>query len=161
MAACGLKLLPATTRGQRRSQVPEAKPRGRRGRFSLLQSVRRGESSRGVQPRSLKSAVRATGRRAVVAGAPISTYGIEAPAARAHGTCFGRCVGVGFDLLKPCGEPHALSLQCRFLATTCMEAQRRAQAFRRADFFCTLHQSPFGSVPFLPSPFFRPFSQGG
>ena len=44
--------------------------------------------------------MRATGRRAVVAGAPISTYGIEAPAARAHGTGFGRCVGVGFDLLE-------------------------------------------------------------
>jgi 23S rRNA-/tRNA-specific pseudouridylate synthase len=56
----------------------------------------------GRSPQSLKF-VCATGRRAVVAGAPISTYGIEAPAARAHGTCFGRYVGVGFDLLKLCG----------------------------------------------------------
>jgi hypothetical protein len=37
---------------------------------------------------------RATGRRAVVVSAPISTYGVEAPAARAHDTCFRRYVGV-------------------------------------------------------------------
>jgi hypothetical protein len=116
---------------------------------------------KGSSPQSLKF-VRATGRRAVVSGAPVSTYGIETPAARAHGACFGRYVGcwvrpLEAEWIAPC----ASSLQCRFLATSCTEAQRHARAFRKTDFSYTLLQSPFGCVPFVSAPFFRPSSQGG
>ena len=38
--------------------------------------------------------LRAAGHRAVVASAPVSTYGVEAPAVCAHGTCFERYVGI-------------------------------------------------------------------
>ena len=37
---------------------------------------------------------RAAGYRAIVASAPVSTYGVEAPAARAHGARLERYVGL-------------------------------------------------------------------
>ena len=51
--------------------------------------------------------MRAVGYRAVVASTPASTYGVEAPAARAHGSRFERYVGVWFNLygLVPCLVP--------------------------------------------------------
>lgn len=114
---------------------------------------------KGGSPPSLKF-VLATGHRAVVSGAPVSTYGIETPAARAHGACFGRYVGCWVRPLETVWiAPCALSFQCRFLVTPCTEVQRQAQAFRKADFSYTLLQSPFGCVPFVSAPFFRSSSQ--
>jgi hypothetical protein len=50
---------------------------------------------------------RAAGYRAVVASTPVSTYGVEAPAARTHGARFERYVGAfGSNLLiDPCLVP--------------------------------------------------------
>lgn len=98
------------------------------------------------------------GYRAVVASTPVSTYGVEAPAARAHGARFERYVG---RLVVQTSCPVTRSLQYRFLAMPCMEAppqlqahiSRHTQAFRKADFFYTLPQSPFGCVHFSSNPF--------
>jgi hypothetical protein len=106
---------------------------------------------------------RTAGYRAIVASTPISTYGVEAPAARAHGARFERYVGRSVYGLVPCLVP----LQCRFLVTPCMEEaprlqahiSRHTQAFRKADFFYTLPQSPFGCVHFSSTYFLRPSSQ--
>ena len=107
--------------------------------------------------------VRAAGYCAVVASTPVSTYGVKAPAARTHGARFERYVGRSVYGLVPCLVP----LQCRFLVTPCMEEaprlqahiSRHTQAFRKADFFYTLPQSPFGCVYFLSTYFFRSSSQ--
>jgi hypothetical protein len=65
--------------------------------------------------------------------------------------------------LVPCLVP----LQCRFLVTPCMEEaprlqadiSRHTQAFRKADFFYTLPQSPFGCVHLSSTHFLRSSSQ--